>query len=477
MSVELDAKNKSGGFRAECDNICRLYHLQLIQKKVYPFGILVFLCLSLAIISIFSQTSLIFFNEDVDYIRGTGNTIWIYLLVFVLYIACSDYNILSAENLSIYPGTVRTRFISRLLFDYTIFFASITCCILCRILGAGITNFIIMLTGNDGIQAFFDLKSLLLRAIACLCYILLIHGFYVLFFVAATKIGMKNTAISLVLLGTLSLFFLKFTPLYEWIKSFAMFYVYEDLGLANVVLRTLLTTALLLIISFAIMSTIHAWKDHNQKELLAISILYSYILLMAITIGGSILLEKQSYSCAFPEEGLENMIQNKELISHDYKIQAGVSDGGLLEQSCTENDDDFTTIAGMDANIAWMNLDKAAKLGMVPKNTSLAEGEMLVRIVASDYKYKGINLYENFINGINFNISNSKCTLKIDKNIIIYDDFLSAVDAILGNDIDKIGDFGDKYFTIESCQIYVIFNKGDIIKPKKLDTMYGCYNQ
>ena len=479
MSVEVKEINKSGGFSAEWDNICRLYRLQLVQKQLMPMGLLIYLIISFFTIALFNQVSLITMPDDLDYIRGIGGTLWVYLLILTFIIAVSDYNILSAENISIYPGTVRTRFISRLFLDYTMFFVIIASSVICNIIGVGISNLIILLMGNDSADVLFDLKTLLFRSIAFLCYMLMIHSAYILLHVIVSKIGIIKSAAALTVIGITTALLLKFTPLMQHIKQIAKFYGRPDLGLANVALRTLLTSAVLLIISFTVMSTIHTWMEINKNVKLAFSIFLSYILIMAVSIGGSLFytIVSTSTNTAFPEDNLETLLQNKTLISNDYKIKPGISDGILINESYSDAQSSLTSISDMNANIAWMNLDKAVKRGMVPADTKLSEGEMLVRVVSSTYKYKDKYLYKNFIENVKFNIVDSECKLDINKNMTVYDAFLFIVDSILGDDVKSIGDFGEKYFTIENCQIYVIFNKGDIKNPKELESMYGGYTE
>lgn len=173
-------------------NIKALTKIQLKQNKN---KLIIIICI-MAGLTLISNINIIFLNKLVEadsFFAYASKMTSIFLYGVCIISTCFTTNILTNSNISMYPGTNRSRFISRVFSDNilileVVIFSFFIYCIEYPILLA-------IKGGNADISLVFafDLKYALVSMVYILSYYFMAYGLFVFLYSLATILGMKKT--------------------------------------------------------------------------------------------------------------------------------------------------------------------------------------------------------------------------------------------------------------------------------------------
>lgn len=472
MSVEVMEETKIGRGKAEWENIKKLYGFQWVQRWSW--------LAAMAVVAIVGLIGTIidrcFYKPASWYMMiGSGNSFGVYTVIILIIICVFGANILTAPNLTMYPGTVRTRFISRILFDYSMLCSGAVCFMAAHLLGMGVTKIIAKAGGPIWEYVMFDWKTFLMRGTLCLIYFIFIYNFFILIYCLAVKAGPRYSMIGLAVIMVTGGVLLYKGVLLKILMKLWSFYMEKDMGYFTALVRVLGSAAVFLLLAYCIVMKIHSWRE-DMKGIIGFALIIMYIFSIMGTImmtdnGGS-----QWENIESGSGNLEQDIKDGIVITSDRTIHAGKLDGNKVnfdKSNAREFYDDFDELV---CTIGWIELEEAKENHLVPQDLQVNLGDVYVRIIADNSKYKDKYMYQGIIDNIQVDFGDGECKLKLGSKAVVYDKFLTVFDSVLGKNAETVqwSSISEDAMTsvLQQCQIYICYHKEDMTNAQAIQNYF-----
>lgn len=491
---ENDNKNRSR-HAAEWHNIGKLYRVYMRQQKVGLFlGIsaaFMMLCMMLKVI----LTAVDVTTNDGAYIQGINSGFTMLVMLYTMVLCGIAANILTNPVISIYPGTVKTRFLARIFYDCSIIILAVALAILFHFAGMGIFRLLAYTGKCVYSEILFDGKTFLMRSLLWLGYLFMLYFAFMLFHIIATKIGDTVLVIvcSLLFLALLVAWKLGYISVFNEIF---LFYMGAGIGFGTALCRILVTVIILFGLSYAVMLTVHSWHE-SSKVHLGVSTILCYVIGMGVFMTSLLVFEESDaenenvgtiYTSTLEEDRMTGKV-----IVNDRIIRPGKVDAKKLNASYESErmpDAYYASLLEMGFSVGWCEYEQAKTTGLISDSQSLASGEMLVRVVANNdaYGVQGeetendtyVPLFDRFIADLGVDIVDSEYVITFPKRVLLYDDFLTSMDRMLGRQavtVPYIFANGSEE-TLRYCQVYIIYHAEDMDASEQIqnyDMVNGPY--
>lgn len=121
-------------------------------------------------------------------------------------------------------------------------------------------------------------------------------------------------------------------------------------------------------------------------------------------------------------------------------------------------------------------MEKARENNLVSQDFQMDLGDVYVRIIADNSKYKDQYMYRGIIDNIQVDIEGGECRLKLGKKAVVYDSYMTTFDSVLGKDIVNVQwhsmSAESMSSVLQQCQIYILYQKEDMINAEALQNYF-----
>lgn len=469
MPMELKVSER----KAEWDNIKKLYRFQWVQRRNW--------LTTMAVIAAVGWIGTILercFWKPVswDLMIGSGNALGMYAIMILVVLCVYGANILTIPNLTMYPGTVKTRFISRILFDYSLLISGVGCMIAAHLLGMGVIKIMAATGGSVWEHVFFDWKTFLLRITLCFAYFIMIYNLFVLIYCIAVKAGPLNSLIGIGVIMIVGAFLLYKGILLKMLVKLWGFYMEKNIGYTIAMSRVLVTAAVFLLLAYGIVRWIHIWRE-DMKGIVGFAVVIFYVLSMICSI--MMMSGDGDNGTGFFESETGDLLQDIQdglVITSDRIVHAGKMDGQKMNLNVNNAKDFFDDLDELECTVGWVELDNAKENHLVSGDFQMNQGDVCVRIIADNSKYKDQYMYRGIIDNIQVDVTDGEFKMKLGKKAIVYDKFMTTFDSVLGKDIVKVQwhSMSDDIMSsvLQQCQIYIIYHKEDMVNKDAIQNYF-----
>lgn len=479
MEVKDTSRSKSA---AEWHNIGKLYRVYMRQQRVvWFFCLMAGMMMIGSIFKIFLITVDTTTANDGIYVHGMSSGFTVAATFYIFVLCGTAVNILTNPVMSLYPGTVKTRFTARILYDCSVMFLITVIAILFHMGTMGVLRLLACTGKYVYSEILFDGKTFFMRAVLWLAYLYMLYFAFILFHTIGTKIGDRTLVIVcfLVFCGGILAWKLGYLGVFGRIYRF---YMGANLGFGTALCRVLVTLLILICLSYMVMSMVHSWHE-NSKVQLVIAIMLCYSAAMGTFVMSADVSFDTSDSVSvtqIEESTLEEDRTAGKVIVNDRIIKPGKVEAQKLNDSFESGaQSGYQDFFGMGFSVGWCEYEQAKASGLISASQSLAPGEMLVRVVANNdyYGVQGdgvgdsndthIPVFDRFITDLGVDIVDSKYVVTLPKRVLLYDDFLSSMDRILGSQAVTAPSVLTEYGTdtLRYCQVYIIYHTEDMDSP------------
>ena len=193
MEVRDTSRSKSA---AEWQNIGKLYRVYMRQQRVAWFFCLVAGIMMIgSIFKIFLITVDTTTANDGIYVHGMSSGFTVAATFYIFVLCGTAVNILTNPVMSLYPGTVKTRFTARILYDCSVMFLITVIAILFHMGTMGVLRLLACTGKYVYSEILFDGKTFFMRAVLWLAYLYMLYFAFILFHTIGTKIGDRTLVI------------------------------------------------------------------------------------------------------------------------------------------------------------------------------------------------------------------------------------------------------------------------------------------
>ena len=240
-----------------------------------------------------------------------------------------------------------------------------------------------------------------------------------------------------------------------------------------------------------VMFMVHSWHENSKVQLVIAIMLCYFVALGTFLMSADVSFDtSDSVSATQIEEStLEEDRTAGKVIVNDRIIKPGKVEAEKLndsfegfEREGQSGQSGYQDFFGMGFSVGWCEYEQAKASGLISASQSLAPGEMLVRVVANNdyYGVQGdgagasndthIPVFDRFITDLGVDIVDSKYVVTLPKRVLLYDDFLSSMDRILGSQAvtapSVLTEYGTN--TLRYCQVYIIYHMEDVDSPAQI---------
>lgn len=382
------------------------------------------------------------------------------LIIYIARVLFRMGSVLREDGVSMYPGTVRTRYISRILSDCLVLAVFVAADTILNLLVTGGYMLMAKVTGNYGevliignygwlvVLTFFGvfaiysvllfLQTLYERVGAlrfCMGTLVVIAALLV---ELKTSIGVVGVCIGLV-------------HHFIW-------------GGENVPVRILLfmfvVFVVCMLLSFLLVRGIRSWKKEKTYGGVVLCFVTLLTLCFFFFIGVvDTNKEERRYSS---EHTLEEKIEKGEYFAEDSK-QKLVIDHTVRK----ELDHNMST----EYNIQWVSLEDAKRAGIVDENTSLEPNEICIRTVVKNSEVQGTSLTKGFLNA-KLTVENGSYQVKEPLRVVLRNNYLSVFQyfCLSNKEQQELEDVQD-YDLARYLGYFILYNKEDV---KEGDVPMSC---
>lgn len=326
-------------------------------------------------------------------IYGVGELPFCAAIFLAAAFGLGSFNILGDGRLSMYPGTVTSRFCARLCSDYLILLGFTV------VYGGfyGINSIILhIFAGKDtylNVRNTFSVTYLGAGMLQMFCACLFLHGLFVLVYTVFTKIGMISSiviAAAIILLANGLIFFEKLNLFDVWDLLAG-----KGMTLGEYLVFLLLVWAVCTFLAFAIACRTGGYRRVSYSLL--------WIVLAGGFLGGSacVRLTKSVfvYEASYFRNDEEYLFLNTD-VRKDFVFKYSDSKQGEI---IAENIANGVILRREDgyglpfSQIRVLDVQEAKEEGFLEESFSLKENQMLFRVSASDLAYRNQYVYGNII--------------------------------------------------------------------------------
>lgn len=410
MSVEVKKKD-------EWKNIIKLIILRWKNGK-FVFWLLMFFgfCLAVGLFSLKSLWMSGGYSVDdwvvLENYGRFGNFAIVFFMAGILF--CTG-SVLNEDSVGMYPGTVKTRYISRILSDWLLLLVFVAGMSLLNLLQTAGYMWMAKRTGNfAGVLIPGNLGWGILLTLLCILalysVILFLQTLYERVGPAKFWIGAGIVIVYVILELKTSLCVLEILlgNIYHFISQKGQ--IPDRIALVCGVVFLVF-----MVLSFGLVRGIHSWKKENTyggKFVLRFFVLFvSYLVL-------GICFMDYGYSRENMRGTLEQQIENGNYLVED-TMQSCVVDQNVSKK-LNQSMDDLET----DLSIKWISLEQAKKVGIVSENFSLGSQKICVRTVVKNLEVQGTSLTKGFLNAT-LNVTDGTYQIKQPLKVILNNNYLS----------------------------------------------------
>lgn len=468
----------------ELENVKKNYRILMKQSGGIMAGY-IGVPVALGIVSLFTHI----FAKPADELSSVVKFSYIngYVMLSVtIYLMLMTVNILSKAEISMYPGTVKTRMTAKLLFDFT----QLSGVFLGLVISNGLMLSVLrVLAGqNKGMVScvLFDWKTMLIRSAVSLAYCMCIYCIGVLISVMSAKLNDCVFCIVYIVIMFIWIIFCATFQVQHIISPVMDFYCADGMGFIAILAKTLVTSLVCLVVSYLIAGTIHSWKEHSKTRV-GFSGAFLYIIFFGTII--SLVFGNDGYEIMKDvaeadsvQASLEKDIAENKVIVKDRVITPGEIDVSKLSSSAEEVvQPTGSSLFDMDYSVGWCDYDMAKERGLIPEDYALEKGSLLVRTVAVNTEYAGMSLWTEYVENACLDILDSEYRLTIPEKHIVYDGMFGLFDNFLKEGerpIDKVEDiliYDPCYDPCYNTCFFIVYHKEDIKEDPENDIYLENY--
>lgn len=384
----------------------------------------------------------------------------IFLIIYIAQILFRMGSVLGEDGVSMYPGTVKTRYISRILSDWLVLAAFVAANTLLNLLITGGYMVMAKVTGDFGKVLIvgnlgWTIALTLLGILAIYSVVLFLQTLY------------ERVGALAFWTGALVLFvwFLAeiYTPLCVVRMCIGIVHHFIFGGgntMARILLVTFVVFAVCMLLNFFMVRGIRSWK--RERAYNGFIICFVVLFVVGLFIGISYMetttdVQEHSNSNITLEEQIEagnylveDSVQNFDI---NYKVMSKLNQS--MEKSMENMEDNYS--------IQWVSLESAKKAGIVNENLFLQPNEICIRTVVKNCEVQGISLTEGFLNA-KLTVENGSYQVKEPLKVVLQDNYLRLFQNVFLSDEeqenlarlrnDNLGSF---------LGYFVIYNREDVV--------------
>lgn len=374
------------------------------------------------------------------------------IIVFVAGILLRMGSVLNEDSVGMYPGLVRTRYISRILSDWLLMAVFIVENGLLNLVVTGAYALMAKVTGNFG--KVLMLGNIGVAMILTFLFVLAIYSVILFLQTLYERIGVVKFWI-----GTLVVIVLVFL---ELLTPFCIFdlmcetmnqFLQQGNSLVKVGIVSFVVFVVFMIFSLWLVQGIRSWKKENATGGKMIA---CCLVLFVVGFGAAIsMTDTGVYEWNFSEGTLEQQIENGDYFAED-SVQTCVVDHKIMKNLNQQIEQDVTF------SIQWVSLEEAKKLGIANQDLSLQKNEICIRTVVKNCEVQGTSLTEGFLNA-KLTIENGQYQVKEPLKVVLQNNYLRLFtnQFLSDEDIHNLEKMEDSNLA-NFLGYFVIYNEEDI---------------
>ena len=375
-------------------NVRKIAVIRLLQCKMLYIGLILFLAqaVSLDLFLFFVQ-----YKEGRGYsvVYEIGNIPYYTAFFFIALFVLGSYTILSDDKISMYPGTVTSRFCARLCSDYLIILGFTLLYGGFYAVNSMILHLLAWRESNLNVRNTFSIPYLFTGMLQMFCGCLFLYSLFVLCYTFFTKIKEITSTVLTVVAILLA----------NWLTStekLDLYWIWDLLTGKNMALGTYLFFLLAgwgicTVLSFLIACMVGSYKKQSYYLL--------WIVLTGVSLGGSTCIKVQQSLLIYGGDAITDerySFQIKELRKdfifsfNDVKQGSQMIDQ-IMEEGIEQKEEGYRLPF---SQVAVLTEKEARKEGYLEPDYSLTENQMLFRVVAHNISYRNQYIYENTIKSL-----------------------------------------------------------------------------
>lgn len=387
-----------------------------------------------------------------------------FLIIYIARVLFSMGSVLNEDGVSMYPGTVKTRYISRILSDWLVLVVFVAADTLLNLLVTGGYMVMAKVTGNYGKVLIignlgWTIVLTLLGIFAIYSVILFLQTLY-------ERVGAAKFWIGVLVLFVYLLveFYTPLCVLGTCVGIVHHFIFGGENMLARILLVMLGVFIVCMLLSFFMVRGIRSWKQ--EKAYGGFVVCFAVLFVIGL-IGGIGFLRTSSVWEGSEINTLVEQIEDGDLLVED-SVQKLVIDHKVMEKldQCMDNMEDHYSIQ-------WISLEDAKKAGIVDENVSLQPNELCIRTVVRNYEVQGISLTEGFLNA-KLTVEDGSYQVKEPLKVVLQNNYLSLFHSLFLSDEeqDNLERVHDENLS-DLLGYFIIYNEEDVLEsdvPMSLST-------
>lgn len=322
-----------------------------------------------------------------DNYGGFGNFA---IIIFMAGLLFNTGSVLNEDSVGMYPGTIKTRYISRILSDVLLLLLFVVEMGILNLLQTAGYVWMIKITGNfEGIRTPENLGLAMILTFLCVLAIYSVMVFIQTLYerVGAVKfwIGAGIVFACVVLEAKMSFGIFK-----TFLRAIDHFIWQKGELSTRIALVSGMVFLVFMVLSFGLLCGIHSWKKENTyggKFVIRFLVLFISYMIMAIGIT-----DYTYYSWGYMGGTLEQLIEDGKYLVEDTVQECGIDQ--RVSEKLNQSMSDLET----DLSIQWVSLEQAKKVGIVDEKVSLGSQQICIRTVVNNLEVQGTSLTKGFLN-------------------------------------------------------------------------------
>ena len=389
MSMEVKKTNK-------WNNIMQLVKLrwQIVFERVWlaPFLVMFVVDFVLATIRGLHEGGAFLYNYG-----SLGN---LFIVISMAKVLSRAWNILIEKEVSVFPGTIQTRYCSRILYDlseifFWIFMVTLENIVIAIYLQSG------MLSGGAGVWIHWGQYAK--KVFFLLFAMLFLYSLVVLLVTIKEKIGNRLFYVVFAIGCILLLVISSFTKVREiWMHVGGASY-------GSVLCFFLIGALLFFGIGFLLTRGIRVWRvDHTKGDRMFSSFLI-VCFIFGIAFLGVVAVREEQVNLGTTEQIVVEEQKKQKVFVKDTVFPVGQIDLDTLEDSIGDREMSLTKCSIM---VHWFSLKEAKEAGIVESDFTVEPGTICSRMVVNHSDLYGKKFGKAFVNQLEYVIEDSKYVLK-----------------------------------------------------------------
>lgn len=376
-----------------------------------------------------------------------------FLLISIARVLFRMGSVLSEDGVSMYPGTVKTRYISRILSDWLVLAVFVVADTILNLLVTGGYILMAKVTGNYG-------EVLVIGSygwVVAFTFMGILTIYSVLLFLQTLydRVGTLTFWVGALILVAYLLVELN-TPL--CVVGACIGLTHHFICGGNIPARLLLVMLVVFVVcmflSFFVVRGIRSWKREKTYGGVVLCFVVFITLFFFVFIGVVDLNTEESRY--YGEYTLGERIEAGEYFAEDSKQKLVIHHALMKElDQCMDN-------MPSDYNIQWVSLEDAKKVGIVDKNVSLQPNEICIRTVVKNSEVQGTSLTKGFLNA-KLTVEDGAYQVKEPLRVALRNNYLSVLQYIFlsGEERQNLEDV-QGYEVSRYLGYFILYNKDDV---------------